>query len=128
MKLAHGRTDKKPLFEGARVLILTGDFVGENDVCLGSPADSAKWDISPDGSDAILEMEFEKEFGLLIDLSADPSKINELTGPESCSLCSNGSETVCVREMPAREFSAFPDPAPRLPNSIKSLLICPTHA
>jgi hypothetical protein len=74
MKLAHGRTDKKPLFEGARVLILTGEFAGEHGVCLGASADSSKWTISPDCSDTILEMEFEKEFGLLVDLSGDPSR------------------------------------------------------
>jgi hypothetical protein len=74
MKLANDRATQKPLFDGARVLILTGDFAGEHGVCLGASGNSAKWNISPDGSDAILEMEFEKEFGLLVDLSDDPSR------------------------------------------------------
>jgi hypothetical protein len=37
-------------------------------------ADGIRWTISPDGSDEILQLEFEKEFGLLIDLSFDPEK------------------------------------------------------
>jgi hypothetical protein len=58
--------------QGARVLILTGDFQGQQGVCLGEAADSDLWAISPDGSDKILSLTFEKDFGLLIDLSANP--------------------------------------------------------
>jgi hypothetical protein len=32
-----------------------------------------KWAISPDSSDEIVSLEFETDFGLLIDLSGDPA-------------------------------------------------------
>jgi len=31
-----------------------------------------KWAVSPDSSNAILQLEFDAEFGLLIDLSSNP--------------------------------------------------------
>jgi hypothetical protein len=38
------------------------------------PRETAKkWAISPDSSDEIAPLEFETEFGLLVDLSGDPS-------------------------------------------------------
>ena len=61
--------------EGARVLILTGRFKGEQGVCLGEADRSGLCAISPDGSDQILSLVFEKDFGLLIDLSKNP-KLN----------------------------------------------------
>lgn len=57
---------------GCRVLILTGRYEGREDVCAGKSADGKRWAISPDGSDKILQLVFEKEFGLLVDLSANP--------------------------------------------------------
>jgi hypothetical protein len=62
----------KRLMEGARVLILEGQFSGEEGVCLGA-ADGGQFSVSPDSSDAILTLEFETEFGLLVDLSGSPS-------------------------------------------------------
>jgi hypothetical protein len=59
--------------DGARVLVLKGEFAGEQGVCLGA-ADHGRFTISPDCTDAILTLEFETEFGLLVDLSCDPSK------------------------------------------------------
>jgi hypothetical protein len=53
--------------EGAR-----GRFKGEQGACLGEVDQSGLWAISPDGSDEILSPAFEKDFGLLVDLSADP--------------------------------------------------------
>lgn len=63
----------RPPLEGARVLILKGDFAGEQGVCLGA-ADEGKFNVSPDCSDSVLRLEFESEFGLLVDLSGNPSK------------------------------------------------------
>jgi hypothetical protein len=58
--------------QGARVVILTGDFQGQQGVCLGEPAGSELWAISPDDSNEILSLTFEKDFGLLMDLSGNP--------------------------------------------------------
>jgi hypothetical protein len=58
--------------QGARVLILTGEHKGEQGVCLGEADRAGLWAISPDGSDEILSLAFEKDFGLLVDLSANP--------------------------------------------------------
>jgi hypothetical protein len=58
--------------EGARVLIRTGEFKGDEGVCLGAATSPGLWAISPDGSNEILSLVFEKDFGLLVDLSADP--------------------------------------------------------
>ena len=37
-------------------------------------ADGKLWAVSPDNSDEILQLEFEKEFALLMGFSADPEK------------------------------------------------------
>jgi hypothetical protein len=59
--------------QGARVLILTGDFQGQQGVCLGKAARSAGlWAISPNDSDKILSLAFETDFGLVMDSSANP--------------------------------------------------------
>ncbi len=60
--------------EGARVLVLTGEFKGDEGICLGAAMSPGLWAISPDGSDEILSLVFEKDFGLLADLSADPRR------------------------------------------------------
>jgi hypothetical protein len=43
-------------------------------ICVGKAGERNCWAITPDGSNAILQLVFEKEFGLLIDLSGDPDK------------------------------------------------------
>ena len=58
--------------QGARVLILTGEHTGKQGVCLGEADRAGLWAISPDGSDEILFLAFEKDFGLLVDLSENP--------------------------------------------------------
>jgi len=65
---------KREKMQGARVLILTGQFQGQGGICLGKAAQSGLWAISPDGSDEILPLRFEKDFGLLVDLSSDPPR------------------------------------------------------
>lgn len=59
--------------QGARVLILTGAFKGEEGICLGEQR-NGRWAISPDGSEKILSLVRDREFGLLTDLSADPRR------------------------------------------------------
>jgi hypothetical protein len=58
--------------QGARVLILTGNFQGQEGVCLGKAVTRGLWAVSPDGSDEILCLIFEKDFGRLMDLSGNP--------------------------------------------------------
>lgn len=69
-------TDTKPLdsLDGHRILILAGDHDGEEGICLGRIAGTSRWAVSPDASAAILELHFENEFALLLDLSAAPSR------------------------------------------------------
>jgi hypothetical protein len=58
--------------EGARVLILTGRFRGEEGVCLGEGDRAGMWAISPDHSEEVVSLEYEKDFGLLVDFSGKP--------------------------------------------------------
>lgn len=58
--------------EGQRVLILTGKFKGNEGICLGPVANRTLWAISPDDSKDILTLVLERDFGLLVDLSANP--------------------------------------------------------
>jgi hypothetical protein len=60
-------------FEGKRILITSGRYAGTEGVCIGKGRDG-KWAVSPDSTDEILSLQFEKDFGLLIDLSADPRR------------------------------------------------------
>ena len=51
---------------GKRVLILVEPYAGQEGICLGRSADGIRWAISPDDSNEILQLLFEKEFGILI--------------------------------------------------------------
>ena len=64
---------KRPSPEGMRVVILEGEFTGNEGICLGT-APNGRWAVSPDCSDQILELKFEEEFVLLVDLSGEPSR------------------------------------------------------
>jgi hypothetical protein len=57
--------------QGARVLILSGEFAGEEGICLGEQR-NGRWAVSPDERDGIVSLCLHSEFALLIDLSADP--------------------------------------------------------
>jgi hypothetical protein len=57
--------------QGARVLILSGRFKGDEGTCLGEHMDG-RWAVSPDRGCEILSLMPDKEFALLVDLSADP--------------------------------------------------------
>jgi hypothetical protein len=61
-------------FEGARVLILTGQFKGQEGVCLGKGSADNLWAVSPDSTSEVLSLVFEKDFAPLVDLSADPTR------------------------------------------------------
>ncbi len=67
------RTDAAHL-QGARVLILQGEFRGAEGVCFGEVEAGGLFAVSPDGSDAILSLAFERDFGLLTDLSGAPER------------------------------------------------------
>jgi hypothetical protein len=69
----HLRSDSVYPMQGARVLILSGKFKGEEGVCLSKGANS-RCAVSPDRSDEILSLAFESEFALLVDLSGDPRR------------------------------------------------------
>jgi hypothetical protein len=60
--------------QGARVLILTGPFQGHEGVCLGEESPRGLWAISPNNSDEILSLAFEKDFALVVDLSSNPNR------------------------------------------------------
>ena len=62
---------RREKMQGARVRILAGKFRGDWGVCLGRAADGL-WAVSPDGRDEILSLAFKKDFGLLMELSANP--------------------------------------------------------
>lgn len=51
---------------GQRVIILAGRYDGCEGVCLGRAADGSGWMVSPDGTNEIVRMEFDKEFGILL--------------------------------------------------------------
>ena len=72
--MATSKRNQADDFTGSRVLILTGEHAGQEGVCVGKTADQRNWAITPDNSDEILQLEFEKEFGLLMDLSSDPAR------------------------------------------------------
>lgn len=57
----------RPLnLSGSKVLILAAPHAGEQGVCLG-PAEDGSWFVSPESSNEILRLEFERDFGLLVD-------------------------------------------------------------
>ncbi len=66
------RLQEEREMQGARVLILTGEHKGEQGVCLGEAGRAGRWAISPDDSGEILSLVFERDFGLLVDLSVNP--------------------------------------------------------
>lgn len=50
---------------GQRVIILAGQYSGNEGICLGLSADGTKWMVSPDNSNEIIPMIFDSEFGIL---------------------------------------------------------------
>ena len=74
MTVANKKNRESGDFAGCRVIIIAGESAGEEGVCVGKSADGIRWAISPEDSDEILQLLFEKDFGLLMDLSADPER------------------------------------------------------
>jgi hypothetical protein len=58
---------QEPNLSGKTVLIIGGEFAGEEGVCLG-PASDAKdlWAVSPHSSNRVINLKFSEEFGVLI--------------------------------------------------------------
>ena len=71
--VSFGKKNRKSDLTGCRVLITRGAYQDTEGVCVGKSADGKRWAISPDGTDQILQLVFEKDFGLLVDLSSDPA-------------------------------------------------------
>jgi len=59
---------------GYRILIVSGPHAGQEGICLGRAADGKKWSVSPDDTNEILNLTFEKEFGLLLNISGDAKR------------------------------------------------------
>jgi hypothetical protein len=73
--MTMGKTEiSQTSFEGARVLITNGEFAGTEGICLGKTEEPGLWAVSPDGSSDVVVLQFEKDFGLLVDLSSDPGR------------------------------------------------------
>ena len=71
-RTGHRKMKKSPKdLSGCRILIVSGKFSGKEGVCLGCAADGKKWSVSPDGTNEILNLTFETEFGLLLDMSGN---------------------------------------------------------
>ena len=65
-------SQKLPDPTGKPVIILTGEFAGEEGVCLGPTADGKSWAVSPDCSDRILNLQFDRDFGILMNKGQAP--------------------------------------------------------
>jgi len=60
---------------GHNVIILAGEFAGEEGVCLGRAPDAADlWAVSPHSSSRIVNLKFDEEFGVLINRGQEPGK------------------------------------------------------
>ena len=57
---------KLPDPSGHRVIILAGRCAGQEGVCLGPATAGSQWMVSPDGSNEIIAMDFDREFGILV--------------------------------------------------------------
>jgi hypothetical protein len=64
----------EPKMQGARVLILISEYKGQQGVCLGKADEPGRWAVSPDITGEVLSLVFERDFGLLVDLSTDPER------------------------------------------------------
>jgi hypothetical protein len=68
-----GENKRKSEMQGAAVLITARPYAGTEGICLGKTPSGQKSAVSPKNSDEILELIFEKDFSLLVDLSGDPA-------------------------------------------------------
>ena len=58
-------SDKLPDPTEKHVIILTGEFAGQEGFCLG-PAESGLFAVTPNSSHRILRLRFDEDFGILI--------------------------------------------------------------
>ena len=56
-----------------RVLILVEPHAGAEGICLGPADTEGSWFVTPDASKEIPRLEFERDFGLLVDRPPYPS-------------------------------------------------------
>jgi hypothetical protein len=59
---------------GKSVIILTGEFAGEEGICLGRAGDGTSWSVSPRTSDRVLELEFDRDFGIVVNQGQDAGR------------------------------------------------------
>jgi hypothetical protein len=59
---------------GCRILIESGPHAGQEGICLGRAADGKYRPFSPVDSNELLNLTFEDEFGLLLDMSGDAER------------------------------------------------------
>jgi hypothetical protein len=71
MRFLHQRESISMPAAGARVVILSGRFKGDEGICLGEDT-QGHCAVSADRSDEILSLVPDRDFALLVDLSADP--------------------------------------------------------
>ena len=56
-----------------QVIILTGEFAGEEGYCLG-PTHGGLWAVTPNSSGKVLDLKFDADFGILINKAQAPGK------------------------------------------------------
>lgn len=60
---------------GRDVIILAGEFAGEEGVCLGRAQDrSGLWAVSANSSNRVVNLKFPEEFGVLINRGQPPGR------------------------------------------------------
>lgn len=65
--------NRSPNLSGSRVLILVEPYAGEEGICLGPAETDGSWFVSPNSSNEILRLEFERDFGLVVKRASGPS-------------------------------------------------------
>ena len=56
------------------VIILRGEFAGQEGYCLGPSGEAGKYAVTPNSSNGILNLRFDEEFGILINKDQRPGK------------------------------------------------------
>ena len=58
---------------GMAILIVEGEFAGEEGICLGRSLNgSGLWAVTPNSSDRVVDLRFDEQFGVLIDSRQTP--------------------------------------------------------
>lgn len=66
---------QRPDLTGKTVLIIAGEFTGEEGLCLGyAPDKNDLWAVSPNTSDRIVNLRFDAEFGVLLNPGQESGK------------------------------------------------------